>query len=276
MWRNSRSTGANSWFGPRRQRTARAPNGRRGCRKRRRGRRRCAMRRRRLAPWKRVLPAAGPYWRAPVGLSKTAKLVLFHCTYCVEPTRPFTSEDYCHEKPRKSLTDAVEAEAGGSRCRGQRSRLGLERPYRAAAFRRRLGRTRFDVINLRHARRIDRPYVPQIPAANCGDRAQIAHRAGIGAYGRLSCSRRSLRRVLVQLDRSTWLCSRPYADARCQPRQPAGRTSRLCVVGWLRRACEGEQREHPCREAQERCDKDPQVEESAAKIFCFHGVGLRR
>ena len=24
-------------------------------------------------------------------LSKTAKLVLFHCTYCVEPTRPFTS-----------------------------------------------------------------------------------------------------------------------------------------------------------------------------------------
>src|SRR3989440_1923194 len=41
--------------------------------------------------WKSVLPAAGPYWRAPVVLSKTAKLVLFHCTYCVAPTRPFTS-----------------------------------------------------------------------------------------------------------------------------------------------------------------------------------------
>src|SRR3954470_23308085 len=41
--------------------------------------------------WKSVLPAAGPYSSAPVVLLKTAKLVLFHCTYCVAPTRPFTS-----------------------------------------------------------------------------------------------------------------------------------------------------------------------------------------
>src|SRR5688572_21573626 len=41
--------------------------------------------------WKSVLPAAGPYSRAPVVLLKTAKLVLFHCTYCVAPTLPFTS-----------------------------------------------------------------------------------------------------------------------------------------------------------------------------------------
>src|SRR5437667_4976634 len=41
--------------------------------------------------WKSVVPAAGPYWRAPVVLSKTAKLVLFHCTNWVAPTRPFTS-----------------------------------------------------------------------------------------------------------------------------------------------------------------------------------------
>src|SRR4051812_40391820 len=41
--------------------------------------------------WKRVFPAAGPYCKLPVALSKTAKLVLFHCTNCVAPTRPFTS-----------------------------------------------------------------------------------------------------------------------------------------------------------------------------------------
>src|SRR3954449_5033536 len=41
--------------------------------------------------WNSVLPAAGPYCRAPVVLSKIAKLELFHWTNCVAPTRPFTS-----------------------------------------------------------------------------------------------------------------------------------------------------------------------------------------
>src|SRR5689334_8572018 len=41
--------------------------------------------------WKRVFPAAGPKSRLPVVLSKTAKLVLFHWTYCFAPTRPLTS-----------------------------------------------------------------------------------------------------------------------------------------------------------------------------------------
>jgi hypothetical protein len=43
------------------------------------------------------------------------------------------------------------------------------------------------------------------------------------------------------------------------------------VVGLLR-ACEGEQREHPCREEQEECGEDSQVEESCgAWSFYFHG-----
>src|SRR5439155_13931145 len=112
---------------------------------------------------------------------------------------------------------------------------------------------------------------PQLAAANCRDRAQIAHRAGIGACGRLSCSWRSLCRILVRFDRATWLCSWLYPEGRCQPRQPTGRTNRLCVVVRLLCACEGEQRKHPCREEQERCGKDSQVEErGAAEFFYFH------
>lgn len=41
--------------------------------------------------WKSVLPATGPKSSSPVVLSKTAKLVLFHCTYCFAPTRPLVS-----------------------------------------------------------------------------------------------------------------------------------------------------------------------------------------
>src|SRR5262249_19509818 len=41
--------------------------------------------------WKSVLPATGPKSSAPVVLLKTAKLVLFHCTYCFAPTRPLVS-----------------------------------------------------------------------------------------------------------------------------------------------------------------------------------------
>src|SRR5215471_21568755 len=41
--------------------------------------------------WKRVFPAVGPKSSAPVVLLKTAKLVLFHCTYCFAPTRPLVS-----------------------------------------------------------------------------------------------------------------------------------------------------------------------------------------
>ena len=63
------------------------------------------------------------------------------------------------------------------------------------------------MIMIPDCRRIDRPHDPQLPAANCRDRAQITHRAGIRPYGRLSCSRRSLYGILVQFDRATWLCS---------------------------------------------------------------------
>src|SRR2546421_9501188 len=71
--------------------------------------------------WKSVLPAAGPYWRAPVVLLKTAKLVLFHCTYWVAPTRPFTSGGLPEgENPRRPTPTpskvrpvGLGAEAGG-------------------------------------------------------------------------------------------------------------------------------------------------------------------
>ena len=76
------------------------------------------------------------------------------------------------------------------------------------------------------------------------------------------------------------LIAPPGCDRDSIPRVDASRVSqrdersRLCVVVGLLRACEGEQSEHPCREAQERCDKDAQVEEScAAEVFCFHGWG---
>jgi hypothetical protein len=44
------------------------------------------------------------------------------------------------------------------------------------------------------------------------------------------------------------------------------------MIGLLRDRYEGEQSEHPRREAQKRCDKDPQVKESGtADFFYFHG-----
>jgi hypothetical protein len=46
----------------------------------------------------------------------------------------------------------------------------------------------------------------------------------------------------------------------------------LSLVFWLLRdRSEGEQSEHRCHEAQERCDKGPQVKESGtAESFYFH------
>src|SRR5262245_5097792 len=42
-------------------------------------------------PLHKVLPAAGPYRRAPVALSNTAKDSLTHCTYWVAPMAPLVS-----------------------------------------------------------------------------------------------------------------------------------------------------------------------------------------
>jgi hypothetical protein len=63
-----------------------------------------------------------------------------------------------------------------------------------------------------------------------------------------------------------------YPESRCQPRQPTGRTNRLCVVVGLRGRPEREQSEHSCGEAQEQCSKNSQIEESGvADFFNFHG-----
>src|SRR5205807_3633570 len=105
-------------------------------------------------------------------------------------------------EPKETHADALEGEACRTRCRGKRSRNGLERPLRSGTLRRGLRRDRFDMINLRDVCRIDRRYVPQIRASNRRDRPEIAHRAGLGTHGWLNCSRRSLCRIFVQLDRA--------------------------------------------------------------------------
>ena len=175
-------------------------------------------------------------------------------------------------EPKETHADALEGETRRTRCRGKRSRNGLERSLGSGTLRRELRRDRFGMINLRHACRIDRRHVPQIRASNRRDRPQIAHRAGIGAHGWLSCSWRSLCRVLVHLDRSTWLCGRHSPKGRCQPCEPPGYIGNLSFSISLLRAREGEQSEHHCREAQERYDKNPPVKERCAvDTFYFHG-----
>ena len=57
----------------------------------------------------------------------------------------------------------------------------------------------------------------------------------------------------------------------------SGTNARLSFVVWLLRdRYEGEQSEHPCREAQERCDKGPQVKESGAADFLFSWLRISR